>query len=201
MIRFSRTMDVYSEFSNFDPVEFIFDNRKFKNSEAAFQYGKYRPGEETDALCTVSGAVAKRLGRQIHIRPDWDDMRYCRMKDVLLAKFSQSEKHKQLLLSTGNQWLVELTSWHDNTWGICECARCKKKLSENMLGLALMEVRAILRGQGTCFVEFSLLGENYRLDLWGDAVARAKVLGTWPTILNTINRYGSSLVEGKEIIS
>ena len=201
MIRFSRTMNVYPEFSNFDTVELVFDNRKFKNSEAAFQYGKYRPGEETDALCTVSGAVAKRLGRQIHMRLDWDDVKYEHMKNVLFAKFTQSEKHKQLLLSTGNQWLVELTYWHDNTWGICNCARCIKKLSENMLGLALMEVRAAIRGQGNCYVEFSLLGENYRLDLWGEAVARAKELGTWPTVLNTINRFGSSLIEGKGIIS
>jgi len=57
------------------------------------------------------------------------------MVDALRAKFTQNEKLKELLLSTGDKVIVE-NAPNDYQWGIGADGTGK-----NLLGLALMEVR------------------------------------------------------------
>ena len=45
-----------------------------------------------------------------------------------------------MLLSTGDQELIEGTWWHDKFWGICICTKCANK-GDNNLGKILMTVR------------------------------------------------------------
>lgn len=83
---------------------------------------------------------AKRLGRQIKLAPDWESVKEQVMLDGLRYKFAIPELRNKLL-ATGDQYLEEGNSWHDNYWGNCDCPRCKDIMGRNMLGQLLMQVR------------------------------------------------------------
>lgn len=91
---------------------------------------------------TMGGA--KRRGRQITIRPDWEQIKVQVMYDFVLKKFSDPEL-KEKLLATGDAELVEGNHWHDNYWGDCHCKRCKDTPGKNKLGGILKLVRDRLR--------------------------------------------------------
>ena len=82
----------------------------------------------------------KQFGKIIKIRRDWDDVKL----DVMLWGIREKFKHtdlKDLLLSTGDQELVEGNTWNDTYWGIC------RGEGQNNLGKILMKVRMELRQQ------------------------------------------------------
>ena len=87
---------------------------------------------------------AKRLGRLVHLRPDWDSVKDDVMLLLLRRKFSYPVM-RQKLLATGDAFLIEGNKWHDTYWGICRCGRVKCKDSQNKLGVMLMQVRKELR--------------------------------------------------------
>lgn len=75
------------------------------------------------------------MGRSVHIRPDWEEIKVQTMLDLLKCKFQDPEL-KQKLLDTGDEELVEYNTWGDNFWG-----RTMEGFGLNMLGKLLMEVR------------------------------------------------------------
>jgi ribA/ribD-fused uncharacterized protein len=91
---------------------------------------------------------AKRLGRRLVLRPDWEDIKLDIMYQLVLEKFSAHPILRQKLLNTGDALLVEGNWRHDQFWGNCTCG--KRRLcaveGENHLGLILMAVRADLAG-------------------------------------------------------
>lgn len=79
---------------------------------------------------------AKKRGRSIKLRPDWDDVRY----DVMVTGLREKFKHRYLravLLSTGDREIRE-DSPTDFIWGY-------RNGGQNLLGKALMQVREELR--------------------------------------------------------
>lgn len=62
------------------------------------------------------------------------------MYDVLYAKFTQNPELKEALLETGDETLVEATTWHDRYLGICTCPSCRG-VGRNQLGYTLMKLR------------------------------------------------------------
>ena len=72
------------------------------------------------------------------------------MLEANLAKFSQNEPLKEFILSTGSKILVE-ASPYDKIWGIGMSASDENVTNpslwqgQNLLGIALMEVRETLR--------------------------------------------------------
>lgn len=97
------------------------------------------------AACSTPGQ-AKRLGRKIELRPDWELVKIEVMRFVLLDKFAAGSPIAEQLLDTGDEILIEGNHWHDNIWGDCTCGRdaCKNE-GENLLGRLLMERRKQLR--------------------------------------------------------
>lgn len=95
---------------------------------------------------------AKSLGRKVrNFDPQiWDEHKYEIVKQGNLLKFSQNEKFKEFLLSTGDRILVE-ASPYDKIWGIGMLETDPKAHDpsqwngENLLGFALMEVRDLLK--------------------------------------------------------
>lgn len=85
------------------------------------------------------GPTAKREGTALVLRPDWAEVRLTAMRQVIRAKFTQNPELAERLLATGEGQLVELNTWEDRFWGVCE------GVGENWLGQILMEVRAELR--------------------------------------------------------
>ena len=140
MIKFSRNN--YPSFSNFHIAPITFQGLTYSSSEAAFQSIKTINCEERLQFTQLSPSAAKKLGRKIKLRPDWEEIKYPLMVEVCYAKFSQNPALKHLLLNTGDEEIVEnTTAWHDNIWGNCECPKCANIEGQNLLGKALMEVR------------------------------------------------------------
>lgn len=148
MIKFTKTDPKYKCFSNFHLVNINFKGLSFTSSEAAWQAQKAISEEIKRSFQNLSPSQAKKLGRQINLRSDWEEVKYNLMVEVCYAKFSQHQGLKAILLSTGQEELVEnTTGWHDNIWGNCECPECKNIQGQNLLGKALMEVRKKLQAE------------------------------------------------------
>ena len=84
--------------------------------------------------------LAKKYGREIKIAPDWESVKVDVMRKGLHFKFAIPELRDKLL-ATGDQYLEEGNTWHDNYWGNCNCPKCIDILGRNTLGQLLMEIR------------------------------------------------------------
>ncbi len=82
---------------------------------------------------------AKKFGRRVKLRKNWDEVKFEFMEWALCEKF-KNELLARMLLETGDKMLVEGNWWHDNIWGSCTCAKCKNN-GENNLGKLLMKIR------------------------------------------------------------
>jgi len=134
-------------FSNVYKAECEYEGLVYRNSEAAFQAAKVLDDETRKKFQNLNPSEAKRLGRNVTLRKDWEEVKYQVMLDVLHSKF-QDTTLRNLLLGTGDDLLIEdTTGWHDNIWGDCLCPKCESITGKNLLGKALMEVRASLRQQ------------------------------------------------------
>jgi len=142
LIKFSRQNNKYGCFSNFYSCSVEYEGIVYPNSECAWQSLKTFDIEVRKKFATYTAAGAKKMGRRVSLRSDWEEVKYNLMVNVCYAKFSQNEDLKEILLSTGDEILVEnTTGWHDNIWGNCECEKCQEIEGKNLLGKALMEVR------------------------------------------------------------
>lgn len=144
-IKFNKTDQKYGCFSNFYPCTITFNGLTYKNSEAAWQSQKIVSESQRKEFTTLNPSEAKKLGRRVELRKDWEDVKYNIMVDICMAKFSQNPELGEILKSTGSEEIIEnTTGWHDNIWGNCDCEKCKNKPGQNLLGKALMEVRSKL---------------------------------------------------------
>ena len=66
--------------------------------------------------CPTPGEAKKR-GRSVKIRPDWELIKRRMMLEVVLAKFAPGSQLAGLLVSTGDRVLVEGNTWGDAYWG------------------------------------------------------------------------------------
>lgn len=85
---------------------------------------------------------AKKMGRTVAMRPDFDIFKVSLMYTLLFSKFRDHQELADLLLATGNEELVEENTWGDVFWGKCG------GVGENQLGELLMSVRGYLRFVG-----------------------------------------------------
>ena len=122
--------------------EFIYKGTRFDNAEAAFQSQKDLSKQQDFELMNPS--LAKKLGRRVNLRDDWDKEKDKIMFDILYHKF-QDKELKEKLLATNKQVLIQGNLWHDNYWGICMCDKCKNKDGKNKLGELLMNLREFIK--------------------------------------------------------
>lgn len=85
-------------------------------------------------------ADAKRFGRTVVPRHNWNSLKIIVMARLIDMKFSQ---HPDLLtkLRTIDEPIVEDNWWHDNFWGSCTCPRCAEIPGRNELGRILTDCR------------------------------------------------------------
>lgn len=134
-------------FSNFVPCVIHFEGYNYPSVEHAYQAAKTLSHSHRMEICRLypnQAGKAKRLGRKVPLRSDWEEVKIDIMKRFLMQKFSY-EKFRNKLMESGERELVEGNYWHDNFWGNCICSKCERKFGKNMLGNLLMEVRRILR--------------------------------------------------------
>ena len=131
---------VFNWFSNMLDSEITIDGITYRSVENYFQAQKITDLEVRLAMSQIDPHFSKKVGREIDLREDWNDIRYEVMKTGLRAKFSKPEWKEKLLL-TGTDTIIEWNNWNDKSWGVsiydCE--------GDNLLGKALMEIRNELR--------------------------------------------------------
>jgi hypothetical protein len=132
--------DEYAFLSNFHPWNVVYRGSKYATAEHAFQAAKGK--EISDKLWIAESSrpgVAKRRGRKVELREDWDSVKMSVMLEIVQSKFFLPWR-KEKLVATGDHELVEGNYWHDNIWGICLCSECDN-YGKNYLGKILMLVR------------------------------------------------------------
>lgn len=127
--------------SNFWPAHVVLDNVAYPTVEHAYQAAKTTPDKRAPFLAASSPEQAKRLGRTITPRPDWDNVKITVMKELLQQKFADPALAK-MLLATENAQLIEGNHWGDRFWGQSPAGSGN---GSNHLGHLLMEIRQTLR--------------------------------------------------------
>ena len=134
----------YAFLSNFFPSPIYYDGIIYPTNEHFFQAMKTTDMQLKKAIANAkTPGEAKRLGRNVTLRPDWEKIKEYFMELGLRIKFEDPILRKRLL-NTGTAQLVEGNWWHDNEWGNCTCEKCKNQKGKNKLGVCLMKVRAEL---------------------------------------------------------
>ena len=125
--------------SNFSSFRVQWRGYDFDTSEAAYHWEKFPDSTFLqEAIRTArSGHDAFKIAEKFSKdkRPDWDDIKFDIMRDILLAKVSQHEYVRRKLLATGERELIE-DSWRDSVWGWGP-----NRDGQNMLGKIWMEIR------------------------------------------------------------
>src|SRR5512145_3040664 len=141
-IYFYSTQGEYGCFSNFSRHGFELDGKHWKTSEHYFQAQKFAgtPYEEQVRLAPTPKKAAE-LGRRrdFPLRADWETVKEDIMRRAVQRKFETHADLKAILLSTGEQEIVE-NAPGDYYWG---CG--KNGTGKNRLGHILMTVRTRLR--------------------------------------------------------
>lgn len=145
--RASFSDDKYRFLSNFWNFEkpLSYQGMLFKTPEAFYMAMKSTDINVRKMISlATSGAEAKKIGRAIELRPDWEDIKFDVMLYALRYKFSVNNPIlRGKLLQTGNSYLQEANLWNDKIWGVC----MKTGEGENNLGRLLMQVREEIRNE------------------------------------------------------
>jgi ribA/ribD-fused uncharacterized protein len=130
----------YRYLSNFWAVEVVFEGMTYPTAEHAYQAAKsLDPAERQRIAGSPTPAEAKRAGRALKPRDDWETAKFQVMEVVVLDKFTRHADLRRQLLATGDAELIEGNTWGDRVWGVYQGE------GENRLGKILMKVRAELR--------------------------------------------------------
>jgi ribA/ribD-fused uncharacterized protein len=141
-ILFYSTSDQYGALSNFSPHPIEIDGIRYPTVEHYFQAKKFHDEAYREKIRLASNPkTAKTLGRsrKVPIRTDWEQVKDEIMLQACRAKFLAHNDVKELLLSTGDEELIENAA-NDYYWG---CGR--SGTGKNRLGEILMRVRDELR--------------------------------------------------------
>lgn len=138
--------DEYAFLSNFYNSPFVFEDISYPTNEHFFQAMKTSDIDirKQIASCSTPGK-AKRMGRSVALDLNWERIKMFYMYVGLQQKFFQNKEIREKLLDTGDAYLIEGNTWHDNIWGNCTCNRCKKITGQNKLGKLLMKLRDEIR--------------------------------------------------------
>jgi len=136
----------YDFLSNFYTAPTMFDGTLYPTSEHAYQAAKsVDANERIKVLNAVSAGAAKKIGRTLTMRPDWNDVKFKIMTSIVLDKFKRNPVLGKKLIATGNSTLIESNKWCDQIWGNCLCHKHKHIQGWNWLGKVLMNVREQLQ--------------------------------------------------------
>lgn len=126
----------YRWLSNFEPVDVVYEGELYPSVEHAYVAAKTldRETRKSIALLATAGA-AKRAGRSLTLRSDWDRVKLKVMEELIRQKFMHV-RLRRLLMSTVGMAIVEGNTWGDTFWGVCN------GIGENHLGRIIEKVRA-----------------------------------------------------------
>ena len=142
--------------SNCARVDIRYGGIAYKTVEHAYQAQKTMLAKERVAISQMYlASSARRCGRTVRLRKDWEEVKLEIMTEILELKYGVAE-YRELLLATGERELVNTVSDHGRFWGVCDCGRRRPNQSwepvaeceqggENWLGRLTMALREELR--------------------------------------------------------
>lgn len=125
--------------SNFYECPVTYGQLTYTSNEAAFQAQKCTSDAEKIPFTKLNPSEAKKLGRQVDLRTDWNAVKVKIMEEIVRAKFTQNAALADKLLATGDAYLEEGNTWGDRIWGTVNGS------GENRLGIILMQIRAEIK--------------------------------------------------------
>ncbi len=141
----------YFFLSNFYIIPILHEGYWYPSVEHSFQAAKtFDLNERFKFMCQdeinrsghkfkqLISSEAKKEGRKLKLRSDWELIKYAVMLQQVLFKFIYNIELKQKLLNTGSSELIEGNTWGDKYWG---------KVSgegKNNLGIILMKIRNMI---------------------------------------------------------
>jgi ribA/ribD-fused uncharacterized protein len=145
-------------YSQFYPVEFQIDGLRYRWAEQWMMAAKARLFGDQDALAAILQAgeplECKKIGRTVRNYDDgqWSAARFDLVVAGYIAKFGQNQPLREYLLGSDDAILVEAAP-RDQIWGIGfgrenpAVQDPRRWRGRNLLGFALVKVRAVLRGE------------------------------------------------------
>src|ERR1700677_490324 len=99
-----------------------------------YQAGKAaRAGDAEKIMAAATPGQAKKLGRRVKLRSDWEEIKVGFMRELLYEKFEEPTIRAKLI-ATHPRALIETNNWGDDFWGDCSGK------GKNVLGELLEEV-------------------------------------------------------------
>ncbi|CAN5536248.1 NADAR family protein [soil metagenome] len=130
----------YRFLSNFFPATVEFEGITYPTVEHAYQSAKTLDMAERKRIAALPApSDAKREGRKLKLRDDWETAKFDVMETCVRYKFTHDADLRAKLLATGDAILEEGNHWGDRVWGVVD------GVGENRLGKILMKVRSELR--------------------------------------------------------
>ena len=149
--------------SNFYPATIQHEGLVYPTVENAYQAAKCLDPKERLPFLRCGPGTAKRLGRAVYCRPDWERVKLRTMAILLRIKFL-SRPLRQQLLDTGDAELIEGNTWGDTYWGVYQGN------GFNHLGQLLMMERswcfAVVEGERIRFEEAQAAKQRTEGDDW-----------------------------------
>lgn len=125
----------YRFLSNFYPSPIMYEGIQYPTVEHAYQAQKTSDPALRAAIAALpTPGQAKRKGRRLRLRDDWEQVKVSIMLELCRLKF-QDPDLKRLLDSTKGRRLLEGNSWGDTFWGVVDGK------GNNFLGNILMMIR------------------------------------------------------------
>jgi len=125
----------YRFLSNFYPTRVEYSGIVFTSSEHAYVAAKTSDIAIRKKISEIeTPGQAKRFGRTIQLRDDWNSARLHEMRCILESKFSNHEL-MDMLQKTAPAILEEGNTRGDTFWGVCN------GIGQNNLGKLLMSIR------------------------------------------------------------
>lgn len=121
--------------SNFAPCTVVLDGIAYPSTENAYQAAKTVIPAERKQFENITAWQAKRAGRQVTLRPGWNNIKISIMENLNQQKYS-TEPMRSKLIATGDVEIQEVNTWNDTFWGVCN------GVGYNHLGLIIMRIRA-----------------------------------------------------------
>lgn len=132
----------HSWLSNYAPAKVTYQSITYPTVEHAFQAAKTLDVWERKKIAAEPTAgQAKRHGRSLTLRPDWEGAKVGIMLKLLRKKFAPGGMLAVNLEETGDAVLEEGNRWGDTFWGVCLGAPPSATRGHNMLGKLIMQVR------------------------------------------------------------
>lgn len=133
--------------SNFAPARVTVDGIVYATVEHAFQASKTHINTERAPIWRArTPDEAKRLGRAVSLRHDWESIKVYILAELLEQKFNNPVLANRLMMTFPRD-LIEVNDWGDTYWGVSRTEGARL-MGQNMLGQLLMARREKLANAG-----------------------------------------------------